>query len=159
MGKNKKSKLPRGARKGRRAMTETLKEQHVAIPAAVEEDVASAVTKTVEKEAPEVENTVVAPETKERKKPGRKPMTQEQKEEAKRLREAKKEAEFAASATVYIQYQGMEANIQTLSDAAIADFKAAHKRTKVVSLRLYVKPEEYAAYYVINDSAAGKINL
>ena len=34
-----------------------------------------------------------------------------------------------------------------------------HRASSIKSLKVYLKPEEYAAYYVINDTYAGKVNL
>lgn len=44
-----------------------------------------------------------------------------------------------------------------LVEAAKADFHKEKKRTLVTSLKLYVKPEEHMAYYVINGSYEGKV--
>ena len=35
----------------------------------------------------------------------------------------------------------------------------AHKRTPITSLKLYLKPEENAAYYVINEKDTGKVDM
>ena len=60
---------------------------------------------------------------------------------------------------VYVQYQGEEEKIEDLVSAAKAAFAAEHARTKVADLKLYIKPEERAAYYVINEKFAGKIDF
>ena len=93
-------------------------------------------------------------------KPGRKPMTEKEKAAA-----AKKRAEVKAKAqnlkpVVYVQYQDSEAEISALVDAAAADFKTKKKRTAITDLKLYIKPDERAAYYVVNgnDDFAGKIS-
>lgn len=136
MARAKQEKKARGAQKGRRAMTELMKEGKLPVETAA---------------------------LVERKKPGRKPMTEEQKAEAKRAREeakaAEEAAELTAKAMVYVQYAGAEAEVRSLAEAAKADFKQAHKRTKITSLRLYIKPEDYAAYYVVNETFAGKVDL
>lgn len=136
MARAKQEKKARGAQKGRRAMTELMKEGKLPVETAA----------LVETAAPV-----------ERKKPGRKPMTEEQKAEARLQREAAKAQNVKA--TVYIQYAGAEAEVNALTEAAKADFKQAHKRTKITSLRLYIKPEDYAAYYVVNETFAGKVDL
>ena len=58
-----------------------------------------------------------------------------------------------------IQYQGDEIALNTLVEAAKADFRASKKRTPVTELKLYVKPEERMAYYVINEKNKGKISF
>ena len=60
---------------------------------------------------------------------------------------------------VYVQYQGAEENIEDLVAAAKAAFAAEHSRTKVSELKLYIKPEERAAYYVVNEKFAGRVDF
>ena len=60
---------------------------------------------------------------------------------------------------VYVQYQGAEENVEDLVAAAKAAFAAEHSRTKVVDLKLYIKPEERAAYYVVNEKFAGRVDV
>ena len=59
----------------------------------------------------------------------------------------------------YVQFNGREINMEELSDKAKAAFKEDHKRTAVLSCRIYLKPEDNAAYYVVNDSFFGRIDL
>ena len=90
------------------------------------------------------------------RKPRRK-MTDEEKEESARKRAARKEQAENMKPAVYVQYEGAEAVIDDLVDAAIADFRKEKKRAQIIEFKLYVKPEERAAYYVINGSYDGKI--
>lgn len=145
MARAKQEKKARGAQKGRRAMTELMKEGKLP------EEELKAAKEPAKVAALKAETPV------ERKKPGRKPMTEEQKAEAKRLRDEAKAQNVKA--TVYVQYAGVEAEVNALTEAAKADFKESHKRTKITSLRLYIKPEDYAAYYVVNENFAGKVDL
>lgn len=46
-----------------------------------------------------------------------------------------------------------------LVEAAKADFHAERKRTRITDLKLYVKPEEHIAYYVVNEKFNGKISF
>ena len=59
----------------------------------------------------------------------------------------------------YVHLNGHEINMDELSEKAKAAFKAEHKRTAVLSCRIYLKPEDNAAYYVVNDSFFGRIDL
>lgn len=95
----------------------------------------------------------------EKKKPGPKPKTAEQKTEAPKRRKTLKTGASNETTAVYIQYKGMEDGVEELIAAARADYKAAHKRTPINSIKLYVKPEEYTAYYVVNDSYFGKVKM
>ncbi|MBQ5568669.1 MAG: hypothetical protein IIT41_05440, partial [Oscillospiraceae bacterium] len=78
--------------------------------------------------------------------------------------ETAKKAETAAmkavapKESVYVQFAGVEADVKALADAAKADFKANNKNAKVTDLKLYVKPEERTAYYVVNEKFEGKVN-
>ena len=59
----------------------------------------------------------------------------------------------------YVQFNGREINMEELSDKAKAAFKEDHKRTAVLSCRIYLKPEDNAAYYVVNDTYFGRVDL
>lgn len=95
----------------------------------------------------------------EKKKPGPNPKTAEQKTEAPKRRKTLKTGASNETTAVYIQYKGMEDGVEELIAAARADYKAMHKRTPINSIKLYVKPEEYTAYYVVNDSYFGKVKM
>ena len=49
--------------------------------------------------------------------------------------------------------------MDALVEAVKADFHAEKKRTQITSLKMYVKPEEHTAYYVINGEYEGKITF
>lgn len=112
-----------------------------------------------EKKAPAPKTAAKAPAAKAgpAKKPGRKPMTEEQKAEAKRLREEKKAAGVKTS--VYLQFKGMEDNVDELIEAVRADYRAAHRRKPITDVKLYIKPEEYTVYYVVNGTHFGKVGM
>ena len=60
---------------------------------------------------------------------------------------------------ILVQYSGKEIDTAALTEAAVAQFREMKKRGRILDIRLYVKPEENAAYYVINDVFTGKIDL
>lgn len=91
------------------------------------------------------------------RKPRRK-MTPEEKEEAARKRAERKAQAESMKPAVYVQYEGAEVLIDDLIEAATANFRKERKRAKIIDLKLYIKPEERAAYYVINNgNSDGKI--
>lgn len=90
---------------------------------------------------------------------GRKPMTPEQKAAAAEARAAEKAKADNLKPEVIIQYQGADTDLSVLVEAAKADFRASKKRTLVTGLKLYVKPEDGMAYYVVNEQFNGKIPL
>ncbi len=98
-------------------------------------------------------------ELKPKKKPGRQPMSAKEKEAAAKLRAAEKEKAANMKPEIILQYQGGETDVTALVEAAKADFHSTKKRTLITALKLYVKPEEGAAYYVINEEHNGKITL
>lgn len=90
------------------------------------------------------------------KKKTRKPANKEQKPTVAKTRaEAAKAADLKPS--VYVQYQGAEIEVGALLEAVKADFHSEKKRTRITDLKLYVKPEELTAYYVINEKFEGKV--
>lgn len=58
---------------------------------------------------------------------------------------------------LYVEMGGSQYNITDIIDRAKADYRTTHK-VGVQSCKVYVKPEEGAAYYVINKFS-GKLDL
>ena len=58
---------------------------------------------------------------------------------------------------VYVEHGGNQYNITDIVERAKADYRLTHK-VGVQSCKIYVKPEEGAAYYVINK-VSGKLDL
>ena len=91
------------------------------------------------------------------KKRTRKPLSKEQKLAMAKGREEAIEKAANLKPAVYVQYQGAEIEVGALIEAAKEDFRSEKKRTRVTDLKLYVKPEEQTAYYVINEKFEGKV--
>lgn len=91
------------------------------------------------------------------KKPGRKAMTPAEKEAAAKARAAEKEKANQMKPEFIMQFQGTDTDLGELAEAAKADFRAQKKRTPITSLKLYIKPEEQAAYYVVNEKYTGSV--
>lgn len=98
-----------------------------------------------------------ADNTEAKKKPGRKPMTEAEKEAATKARAAEKAKADNLKPELIVQFQGDDIDISTLVEAAKADFRQAKKRTLITGLKLYIKPEERTAYYVVNEQYNGKV--
>lgn len=111
------------------------------------EEVMPVVEKAVEEAKPTVEKAVKAT----------------RKTAAKATESAKRTVAKAVKAevapVVYVQFQDDEEKVEDLVAAAKASFAAEHPRTKVTDLRLYIKPEERAAYYVVNEKFAGRVEF
>ena len=96
---------------------------------------------------------------KPRKKPGRQPMAPEEKAAAAKARAEEKAKADNLKPEVIVQFQESETFIDALVEAAKADFHKTKKRTLVTAMKLYVKPEEQMAYYVINEDHEGKVSF
>ncbi len=93
----------------------------------------------------------------EKKRPGRKPMSPEEKAAAAEARVAEKAKADHLKPEFFVQYQGSDVDLGALAESAKADFHTTRKRTLVTGLKLYIKPEEHMAYYVVNEKYEGKI--
>ena len=102
-------------------------------------------------------NTENAPAQRQRK--TRRNMTAQEKEAAAQKRSAVKAQAENMKPVVFVQYLGREADVDALVEAAKAAFRRENKRTLITDLKLYVKPEENAAYYVINETFSGKLEF
>jgi hypothetical protein len=60
---------------------------------------------------------------------------------------------------VFVQYGEKEVKVAEVVEAAKAAFKEANGRKAIKTVQVYVKPEESAAYYVINSEFTGKVDL
>lgn len=66
-----------------------------------------------------------------------------------------KAAKAEVKTTVFVQFGGKETSVETLVDEAKKAYAAAgHKESEIKTLELYVKPEEQAAYYVVNGEGS-----
>ena len=122
------------------------------------EDVKAETVKAVEEVKSEVEPTV-----EKAKKSAEKAVKATRKTAAKAAEKVKMAAAKTVGAevspVVYVQYQGEEEKIEDLVAAAKAAFAAEHAHTKVTDLKLYIKPEERATYYVVNEKFAGRVDF
>ena len=53
----------------------------------------------------------------------------------------------------------MEVSQEELADRALAEFRAVHDDVIAKKMELYIKPEDRAAYYVINSEYTGKVEF
>lgn len=113
---------------------------------------AAAAVETAAKETKKADE-VVEKAAKAPAKRGRKPASTTAKKTTKAADDVKSE-------TVVLQFYGQDVNvedvIQNIKDAYTG---AGHRASSIKKLQVYLKPEESAAYYVINDKQAGKVDL
>lgn len=107
-------------------------------PAPVEAAVVEAVAETpVVEEAPAPVKKTAA------KKPAAK------KAPAAEAKSAKKPAEKPAQ--LFIQFGGKEYDYEEIVEKCKAAYKEGNSRKQVRTIKVYVKPEEHKAYYLVND--------
>ena len=93
------------------------------------------------------------------KKRGRKPKAVKEAETAKAAKTAKAEKKENVQ-NVYVQFEGREVLTSQLVAQVTENWVAmGHRASSIKELNLYVKPEDHAAYYVINGKVQGKIDL
>ena len=112
------------------------------------------------KEAPKAET--VKTEVKAEPAKAEAPKAEAKKAPAKRgpKTEAKKAEKKEAVQNVYVQFAGKEISTTALTELVTETWVAlGHRASSIKSLDLYVKPEDSAAYYVINGKESGKIEL
>ena len=66
----------------------------------------------------------------------------------------------ASSTEVFVEFYGQQSSVESVEERVKAAFVAeGHKAGTIKSLKIYLKPEEQAAYYAINDKFAGRVDL
>ncbi len=94
----------------------------------------------------------VRTETKRGRKPGRKPGAKPGPKPG-----AKK---GPAEIRMVMQYQNNDTEIAMIEEKVKAQFVAeGHRAGAIKKLDIYIKPEENAAYYVINEKFSGRVDL
>lgn len=117
-----------------------------------------AIQKTVKKVEDESKKT--ASKVKTQAKDTVKKVEKETKSVAKKAKKtATKAIENAMVKEMYFEFADKQINASDLSDKAISDYKAQGNKEIVKSVKLYVKAEDCALYYVINDEFSSKISL
>ena len=73
---------------------------------------------------------------------------------------AKKTVKEPAKTEFIVEFQGNAASVANLEDKVKAQFVAeGHRAGCIKTLNIYIKPEDYKAYYVINDKFTGSVGL
>ena len=135
---------------------ETKAEAPTAAETKAAETKAAAVAKEVEKKVAETKETVKDTAKKATEKVEAATKTVVKKAAAKKAAPKKEELK----PEVFIQFQGQEAVVAEVIEKAMKQFEAeGHRASSIKSIQVYLKPEEYAAYYVINQKHAGRVDL
>lgn len=125
---------------------ETKPEAKTDVKAEVKAEVEKVAEKTVEKAA-EVKATVRKTAEKATKAA----------KTTKAVKAAKKEP---VKPEIIVQFQNNEVDTAQIEERVKAQFVAeGHQAGRIRKLNIYIKPEEYSAYYVINDKFSGRVDL
>lgn len=73
---------------------------------------------------------------------------------AKKTESKKAAAKEAAKTTVVVEFYGKQVNTADIVAKAEKAYKDSHKDADIKTLDVYVKPEEDAAYYVVNGEGS-----
>lgn len=125
----------------------------------VKNEVEKAVEKTTEKVEKAVEKTTekVAEKAAEVKADVKETVKKTTAKATKAAKAAKKEP---VKPEIIVQYQNSEIDTASVEERVKAQFVAeGHKAGFIRKLNIYIKPEEYSAYYVINDKFSGRVDL
>ena len=143
------------------APVETKKEEvKTSVASEPKTDVKNEVEKAVEKTTEKVEKAVEKTTEKVAEKAAE--VKADIKETVKKTKEkatkaAKKEP---VKPEIIVQYQNSEVDTAAIEERVKAQFVAeGHKAGFIRKLSIYIKPEEYSAYYVINDTFSGRVDL
>ena len=137
------------------AAAKTMEETVEAVRTVVE--AASAKAEELKSEEAEIEEVPADEMKTERKRPGRKPGSKNKTTKAKEKAAVKKET---AAPEVYVQFGASESSVQAAVEKIRTEYVAqGHRASSTKSLKVYLKPEDNAAYYVINDKVAGRVDL
>ena len=62
--------------------------------------------------------------------------------------------------TIILQAYGKEVDVSKLTARAKQEFiDSGHSESEIKSIKLYLKHEDIAAYFVINDAYAGRVSM
>ena len=86
--------------------------------------------------------------------------TEAAKETTKKAPAKKATAKAEKVVETYVEFAGNQVLLANVEASVKAAYVAeGHRESSIKTMRIYVKPEENAAYYVINDNNVGRVNL
>ncbi len=71
---------------------------------------------------------------------------------------AQKAAEKEVTPEIIVQYHSYESNLKDIEER-IREHYFRKEVAPIESMQIYIKTEDSAAYYVINEGCVGKVNL
>ena len=81
-------------------------------------------------------------------------------EPAAPVKKTRTKAKPVREEAVFVQFGADEWNTAEIREKVIAAYVAeGHRESSVKRLRLYIKPEDRKAYYVVNEKVSGSVDL
>ena len=65
----------------------------------------------------------------------------------------------APKVELFVEFNGIQSSADTIIENVKATYASEVGTTDIKSLKIYVKPQENAAYYVVNDDDARKMDV
>ena len=116
--------------------------------------------KTVDKKAEAKAEAAAKAEKPAKAEPAKKTATKKEPAKKTAAKKTVKAEKPAVTQNIYVQFAGNEFLTSDLVAKVTENWVAlGHRASSIKSLDLYVKPEDMAAYYVINGKESGKIAL
>ena len=80
------------------------------------------------------------------------------KAEKKEVKEVKEVKEEKSEVNVVVEFNGTQRKVDEIVDKIKAEWvETGHRVSTIKSLDVYIKPQDYTAYYVINGKVQGKV--
>ncbi len=79
--------------------------------------------------------------------------------EVKKTTRRKTTKKVEPEVNVFIEYMGRQAAAKEVVARAMDAYKAAHEGAEIKTFEVYVKPEESAAYYVVNGEGSTEFKV
>lgn len=73
--------------------------------------------------------------------------------------EVKEEVKAEAKTEVFVEFGGVQVSVDEVVENVKKTFAAEGNADEVKSVKVYLKPEDSAAYYVVNDTIEGKMDV
>ena len=88
-----------------------------------------------------------------------KEVKEEVKEIAAPAAEVKEEVKAEAKAEVYVEFGGVQVSLDEVVENVKKKFAAENNGEEVKSVKVYLKPQESVAYYVVNDTIENNMDV
>ena len=119
---------------------------------------AEAAKSVVKEAAVEKAPAKTATKTTEKKAPAKKPAAKKEAVKKETVKEEVKKEEVTPE--IFVQFANREAVLADVVEKVKKQFAdEGHKVSGIKTLQIYLKPEDYSAYYVINGKNVGRVDL